>query len=1118
MAQIIKHRRGTLAELNGITLNNGELGIVTGSVTIGDAPIKTAIVVGNTDGTNRLSIGRLVQGSGSATLVGKTGGANWNDMIYYDTNDYKLQTLHTTNGVTTLDLTGNIAGGEVGGTLDVTGRVDAQAGLDVTGSLNIGGNTVLGDASGDSLTINAATINTANIAAGTDNTVVVYNGSTLVTDEIDSKVWDGNLVDTDGSGANNELVTWSDSDSIIGEGNLTFDGSTLTVTGNAVVTSHISSSANITGSVIYASSGFYGDGSNLTGVAQDIDSLDSYGAATIHQTQDEFLISDNGTEKRITFSNLQDSIFADITGDVAIAGGGVATIQATSVEGSMLNTNVISGQTEMTGDVADTDELMVSDAGTVKRADFSVVRDAVFGDVSGDILIADGGGATIQANSVALGTDTTNTYISTITPSSGILLDGGSSATSTETATPTLSVDSGSMAAYFSSSAFSKVSGDATVAAGGALTIAATSVENSMLADDAVDSDELASGAVDDDHLSDGVATGLAGAGMTATSGVLNVIGGTGITANANEITTTDGDIVHDNLSGFVANEHIDHSGVTLTAGAGLSGGGTIAASRTFKVDSGSMAAFYSSSAFSVISGDVAITAGGVATVTGATTNAALTAGVGLSTTSGTFNGGSAVTFALDLSELSDVVIATGDKLAVLDSDGANEQLESVDDLFKIGPALVTEAAIANGDYITFLDGGSTGEAKKEALADLTTLFAGDGLQAASSVMAVDVSDFAGTGLEDDSSENLRLATQGTGISGGNGSTLSITPGQTAITSVYNTALILGSAASQEYVTFGTSNEVNTFVNNTERLSATNTGVDVTGVLTVSSNATIEGNLIVNGLTTFISSSTLDIGDNIIVLNSVSGSTNAGIQVIDRVGTAHTGSFLWNAANDYWFAGISGSTHYRVPVQAAAGDLTENKPVIVDGSGRIESSANITDDGSTVDFNDVDLTSLDKLEGVDANTYVDIGGSGLIVTKGTIQPATNGGNDLGATGTRYANLWLSANADLEGDIDVNGTANLDNTDIDGTLDVQGVADFQARVDAQASLAVTGSVYVSAGASVTAASASLVSFRNANTQLGYLASADTQAVTTGLVGYNTSTGNLTISSVIDGGSF
>ena len=65
----------------------------------------------------------------------------------------------------------------------------------------------------------------------------------------------------------------------------------------------------------------------------------------------------------------------------------------------MLNDDIISGQTEMTGDVADTDELLISDAGTIKRADFSVVRDAVFNDVSGDATIA-GGALTAAANAV----------------------------------------------------------------------------------------------------------------------------------------------------------------------------------------------------------------------------------------------------------------------------------------------------------------------------------------------------------------------------------------------------------------------------------------------------------------------------------------------------------------------------------------------------------------------------------------------------------------------------------------------------------------------------------------------------------------------------------------------
>ena len=71
--------------------------------------------------------------------------------------------------------------------------------------------------------------------------------------------------------------------------------------------------------------------------------------------------------------------------------------------------------------------------------------------------------------------------------------------------------------------------------------------------------------------------------------------GGTGITYNSStgEFTTTDGDIVHDNLSGFVANEHIDHTAVSITAGAGLKGGGTIASTRDLAIDSSELTTYY---------------------------------------------------------------------------------------------------------------------------------------------------------------------------------------------------------------------------------------------------------------------------------------------------------------------------------------------------------------------------------------------------------------------------------------------------------------------------------------------------------------------------------------------
>ena len=52
-------------------------------------------------------------------------------------------------------------------------------------------------------------------------------------------------------------------------------------------------------------------------------------------------------------------------------------------------------------------------------------------------------------------------------------------------------------------------------------------------------------------------------------------------------LTATQGTIDHDSLANFVANEHIDHSSVSVIAGSGLTGGGTIAADRTLNVIGG---------------------------------------------------------------------------------------------------------------------------------------------------------------------------------------------------------------------------------------------------------------------------------------------------------------------------------------------------------------------------------------------------------------------------------------------------------------------------------------------------------------------------------------------------
>jgi hypothetical protein len=178
----------------------------------------------------------------------------------------------------------------------------------------------------------------------------------------------------------------------------------------------------------------------------------------------------------------------------------------------------------------------------------------------------------------------------------------------------------------------------------------------------------------------------VAGSGLTggSTSGVatINVGAGTGISVAADAISTDDSAIVHDDLSGFVANEHIDHSGVTLTAGTGMTGGGTIAASRTFNVVGGTGITANANDIELDINGltlapEVATTdllaiydgsATGVRKITvadlpftnnsGDITQVTVTAGNGLSGGGTATSGGFSATLALDFSELTDM---TGD-------------------------------------------------------------------------------------------------------------------------------------------------------------------------------------------------------------------------------------------------------------------------------------------------------------------------------------------------------------------------------------------------------------------------------------------------------------------------
>jgi hypothetical protein len=81
---------------------------------------------------------------------------------------------------------------------------------------------------------------------------------------------------------------------------------------------------------------------------------------------------------------------------------------------------------------------------------------------------------------------------------------------------------------------------------------------------------------ITNDVVADTVADTLT---LASTDSKLTIVGTTA--TDTITFTVVETQIVHDNLSGFVANEHINHSGVSITAGTGMSGGGDITATRT---------------------------------------------------------------------------------------------------------------------------------------------------------------------------------------------------------------------------------------------------------------------------------------------------------------------------------------------------------------------------------------------------------------------------------------------------------------------------------------------------------------------------------------------------------
>ena len=113
------------------------------------------------------------------------------------------------------------------------------SGVNLDGTLQANGNTILGNSSTDTLVINGSSITLCNtLPAGTDNSVVIIDSDkSLRTDEIDGKAWGGKLLDYCGTSVgNNKVPKFVGTSGTVEDSIITQNSGTISVGGDLVVT------------------------------------------------------------------------------------------------------------------------------------------------------------------------------------------------------------------------------------------------------------------------------------------------------------------------------------------------------------------------------------------------------------------------------------------------------------------------------------------------------------------------------------------------------------------------------------------------------------------------------------------------------------------------------------------------------------------------------------------------------------------------------------------------------------------------------------------------------------------------------------------------------------------
>jgi hypothetical protein len=219
MAQIIKHRRGSLESVAGATKRAGELLVVTGSSGITAVNGDSILFVG-VDGSNVTPANKILQGTTVPNLTGASYDTSVDGVPFYDTDDQKLYILNkggnvevkataNTGGTGIISSSAQLPSGLVSESAQVEGIANSQlasSSISIDGtSVSLGGSVTtlqLGTSDSTALAGNTTTITSTQAGHITTN-----NGKVGYTDALVKLKLDADTVISGSSQVNADSIT-----------------------------------------------------------------------------------------------------------------------------------------------------------------------------------------------------------------------------------------------------------------------------------------------------------------------------------------------------------------------------------------------------------------------------------------------------------------------------------------------------------------------------------------------------------------------------------------------------------------------------------------------------------------------------------------------------------------------------------------------------------------------------------------------------------------------------------------------------------------------------------------------------------------------------------------------